>query len=55
MKQKNIAVLMTALDSDAQAVILKGIEIYGKRHVVILQYFFGLRGVTKRRSIILVK
>lgn len=32
MRQKNIAVLMTALDSDSQTEMLKGIEKYGKSH-----------------------
>ena len=30
MKRKNIAVIMTALDTDNQAEILKGIELCGK-------------------------
>lgn len=32
MKHRNIAVLMTALDTDAQAKTLKGIEEYGKKN-----------------------
>ncbi|MBQ9142854.1 MAG: GGDEF domain-containing protein [Lachnospiraceae bacterium] len=44
MQHKNIAVLMTALDSDAQAQILKGIEEYAKGHgcnVAVFLWFTG--------------
>lgn len=44
MKRKNIAVLMTALDSDGQAEILKGIEAYGRDNgcnVAVFLWFTG--------------
>lgn len=44
MQHKNIAVLMTALDSDAQALMLKGIEKYAKSHnsnVAVFLWFTG--------------
>lgn len=44
MKQRNIAVLMTALDSDAQANSLKGIEEYAKENhcnVAVFLWFTG--------------
>ncbi len=44
MKYRNIAVLMTGLDSDAQAETLKGIENYGKANgcnIVVFHWFTG--------------
>lgn len=44
MKQRNIAILMTALDNDAQANALKGIENYAKEHncnVAVFVWFTG--------------
>lgn len=44
MKLKNIAVLLTALDSDAQAEILSGIESYGKENgcnIAVFMWFTG--------------
>lgn len=44
MKRKNIAVLMTALDTEGQAEILKGIEVCGKAHgcnVAVFVWFTG--------------
>lgn len=44
MQHKNIAVLMTALDSDGQAETLKGIEEYAKSHncnVAVFLWFTG--------------
>ncbi len=44
MKLKNIAVLLTALDSDAQAEILSGIEQYGKENgcnIAVFMWFTG--------------
>ena len=45
MKRKNIAVLMTALDTDGQAEILKGIELCGKSNgcnVAVFVWFTGI-------------
>lgn len=45
MKRKNIAVLMTALDSDGQVEILKGIETYGKMNgcnIAVFHWFTGI-------------
>lgn len=44
MKRKNIAVIMTALDNDGQAEILKGIELCGKENgcnVAVFSWFTG--------------
>ncbi len=44
MKYRNIAVLVTGLDSDAQAETLKGIEQYGKANdcnIVVFHWFTG--------------
>ena len=48
MKQKNIAVLMTSLDSDGQAEILKGIETYGKEHGCNIAVFLWFAGAFER-------
>lgn len=44
MKRKNIAVLMTALDSDGQAEILKGIESFGKENGCNIAVFLWFTG-----------
>lgn len=44
MKRKNIAVFMTALDSDGQAEILKGIEVYGKENKCNIAVFLWFTG-----------
>ncbi len=44
MKRKNIAVLMTALDSDGQAEILKGIETFGKENGCNIAVFLWFTG-----------
>lgn len=44
MVLKNIAVLMTALDSDAQAETLEGIEEYGKAHGYDIAVFLQFTG-----------
>lgn len=53
MKQRNIAVLMTALDSDAQANSLKGIEEYAKANhcnVAVFLWFTGTFEKDKHNS-----
>lgn len=50
MKQKNIAVLMTALDSDAQAEILKGIETYGKKNGCNIAVFLWFTGAYEKEK-----
>lgn len=53
MKQRNIAVLMTALDTDAQANTLKGIEEYAKEHncnVAVFVWFTGTFEKDKHNS-----
>jgi len=44
MKRKNIAVLMTALDSDGQAEVLKGIEACGKENGCNIAVFLWFTG-----------
>lgn len=48
MKRKNIAVLMTALDSDGQAEILKGIEAYGRSNGCNVAVFLWFTGVFEK-------
>ncbi len=48
MKQKNIAVLMTALDSDAQTETLRGIEEYGKSHNYNIAVFLWYAGMLEK-------
>lgn len=48
MRNKNIAVLMTALDSPEQAEILKGIEEYGKEHGCNIAVFLWFTGAFER-------
>ena len=48
MKQRNIAVLMTALDSDAQANALKGIEDYAKANGCNLAVFVWFTGAFEK-------
>lgn len=48
MKRKNIAVLMTALDSDGQAEILKGIEAFGKANGYNVAVFLWFTGVYEK-------
>lgn len=48
MKQRNIAVLMTALDSDAQANSLKGIEEYAKANNCNLAVFVWFTGAFEK-------
>lgn len=48
MRQKNIAVLMTALDSDAQTETLRGIEEYGKSHGYNIVVFLWYAGALER-------
>ncbi len=48
MKRKNIAVLMTALDSDGQAEILKGIEAYGRDNGCNVAVFLWFTGVYEK-------
>lgn len=53
MKHKNIAVLMTALDSDGQAETLKGIEQYAKKNncnVAVFLWFTGAFEKDKHNS-----
>ncbi len=53
MQHKNIAVLMTALDSDGQAETLKGIEAYAKNHncnVAVFLWFTGAFEKDKHNS-----
>ncbi|MBQ7775245.1 MAG: GGDEF domain-containing protein [Lachnospiraceae bacterium] len=48
MQHKNIAVLMTALDSDAQADTLKGIEEYAKKHGCNIAVFLWFTGAFEK-------
>ncbi len=48
MQHKNIAVLMTALDSDGQAQMLKGIEEYGKSHGCNIAVFLWFTGAFEK-------
>lgn len=48
MQHKNIAVLMTALDSDGQAQMLKGIEEYGKLHGCNIAVFLWFTGAFEK-------
>lgn len=48
MQHKNIAVLMTALDSDGQAEMLKGIEEYGKDHGCNIAVFLWFTGAFEK-------
>ncbi|MBQ9983494.1 MAG: diguanylate cyclase [Lachnospiraceae bacterium] len=48
MKWKNIAVLMTALDSDAQTETLRGIEEYGKQQGFNVSVFLWFTGVSEK-------
>lgn len=48
MAVKNIAVLITALDTYAQAETLKGIEEYGKSHGYNIAVFLWFAGATER-------
>ncbi len=48
MKWKNIAVLMTALDADAQTETLRGIEEYGKQHGFNVSVFLWFTGVSEK-------
>ena len=48
MKRKNIAVLMTALDSDGQAEILKGIEAYGRDNGCNIAVFLWFTGAYEK-------
>lgn len=53
MQHKNIAVLMTGVDSDGQAETLKGIEEYAKRHncnVAVFLWFTGAYEKDKHNS-----
>jgi len=50
MRCKNIAVLMTAVDSDAQADILRGIEEYGKAHGCNIAAFIWSTGAFEREK-----
>lgn len=48
MRHKNIAVLMTALDTDGQADMLKGIEKFGKEHGCNIAVFLWFTGAFER-------
>ncbi len=48
MKAKNIAVLLTALDYDAQVETLRGIEAYGKSHGFNIAVFVWFTGPAER-------
>lgn len=48
MKWKNIAVLMTALDADAQTETLRGIEEYGKKQGFNVSVFLWFTGVSEK-------
>lgn len=50
MAQKNIAVLMTGLDSDAQAETLRGIEEYGKARGYNIAVFLWFTGAFEREK-----
>ena len=48
MKSKNIAVLMTALDSDGQTETLRGIEEYGKQQGYNVSVFLWFTGISEK-------
>ena len=48
MKWKNIAVLMTALDADAQTETLRGVEEYGKQNGFNVSVFLWFTGVSEK-------
>lgn len=50
MRHKNIAVLMTALDSEAQTEALKGIEKYGKSHGYNIAVFLWYTGAFEKEK-----
>lgn len=50
MRFKNIAVLMTAVDSDAQASVLRGIEEYAKRNGYNLAVFHWFTGAFEKEK-----
>lgn len=50
MRCKNIAVLMTAVDSDAQAAILRGVEEYGKAHGCNIAAFVWSTGAFEKEK-----
>lgn len=50
MKRKNIAVIMTALDTDGQAEILKGIELCGKANGCNVAVFVWFTGIYEKGS-----
>ncbi len=50
MRHKNIAVLMTALDSEAQTSMLKGIEMYGKNHDFNIAVFLWFTGAFEKEK-----
>ena len=50
MKRKNIAVIMTALDTDNQAEVLKGIELCGKSNGCNVAAFVWFTGIYERGS-----
>ena len=49
-KNKNIAVLTTGADSDIQARMLKGIEIYGKENGCNIAIFHWFTGAYEREK-----
>lgn len=50
MRYKNIAVLMTAVDSDGQASVLRGIEEYAKGHGYNLSVFLWFTGAFEKEK-----
>lgn len=50
MRCRNIAVLMTAVDSDAQAAILRGVEEYGKAHGCNIAAFVWSTGAFEKEK-----
>lgn len=50
MRFKNIAVLMTAVDSDAQASVLRGLETYAKEHGFNLSVFLWFTGAFEKEK-----
>ena len=50
MKRKNIAVIMTALDTDNQAEVLKGIELCGKSNGCNVAAFVWFTGIYEKGS-----
>lgn len=50
MKRKNIAVIMTALDTDNQAEVLKGIELCGKSNGCNVAVFVWFTGIYEKGS-----